>query len=51
MEESEIEKYIDGQRIIFKWLYSNNREIQFMNVGLLKPLSDIFSKYFRLSRI
>jgi hypothetical protein len=22
-----------------------------MNVGLLKPLSDIFSKYFRLSRI
>ena len=49
MEESEIEKYIDGQRVVFKWLYSNNREIQFMNVGLSKPLSDIFTKYFRLS--
>ena len=49
MEESEIKKYIDGERIVFKWLYSNNREIQFMNIGLSKPLSEMFSKYFRLS--
>ena len=49
MQEIEIRKYIDGSRIDFNWLYSNNREIQFMNHGMSKPLSQIFADYFNFS--
>jgi hypothetical protein len=49
MQESDIRKYIDGSILSFKWLYSNNRERQFMNKQMQKPLSDIYQEYFELT--
>jgi len=49
MQESDIRKYIDGSILSFNWLYSNNREMQFMNKKMQKPLSDIYQEYFELT--
>ena len=49
MGEVEIRSYIDRSHIDYKWLYSNNREVQFMNKALTKPLSEIFQDYFETS--
>jgi putative sugar O-methyltransferase len=49
MGEVEIRSYLDRSNIDYKWLYSNNREVQFMNKELTKPLSEIFQDYFETS--
>jgi hypothetical protein len=46
MKESVVRSYIDGKRIRYDLLYSNNREKQFMNNSLSVPLSQIYSEYF-----
>lgn len=46
MSEVEIRSYIVRSHIDYKWLYSNNGEVQFMNKALIKPLSEILRDYF-----
>lgn len=46
MQESVVRNYISGDVVEFSHLYSNNRDVQFMNKDLQTKLLDIYGDYF-----